>query len=232
MSRAGEAEDRARELIEKLKAHADPGSLQGMARFGIRVDNSLGVRIPAVRKLAKSAGKDHDTAARLWASGIQEARMLAALIDEPEMVTERQMERWAACFDSWDLCDQVCANLFDKLDIAPAKAEEWAGREEEFVKRAGFVLMAVRAVHAKKSPDREFVKYLSLVEREACDERNFVKKAVNWALRQIGKRNAALMKKAVKSARKIEKMESRAARWIARDALREFERKGGLQEIS
>jgi len=193
-----------------------------MASYGINAKDTLGVSMPKLRALAREAGRDHDLALGLWASGIHEARILASLVDEPRLVDEAQMERWVADFDSWDICDQVCGNLFDKTPFAFDKALAWAARDEEFVKRAGFALMAWLAVHDKLSSDDRFVPFLSAVVRGAVDERNYVKKAVNWALRQIGKRNAALNEAAVAAARKIQRLDSRAARWVAADALKEL----------
>ena len=212
-----------REIIKQLKSLSNPEAVEGMARFGINPRNTFGVSIPNLRKIAKAAGKDHKLALQLWDSGIHEARILSGFIDDPALVTLEQMEEWASDFDSWDVCDQVCSNLFDKTSSAYQKAIEWAGREDEFVKRAGFVLMASLAVHDKAAGENEFEKFLSMIKREAFDERNFVKKAVNWALRQIGKRNAYLNKLAVKTAVEIQKLHSRSARWIAADAIRELE---------
>ena len=212
-----------REIIKQLKSLSNPEAVEGMARFGINPRNTFGVSIPNLRKIAKAAGKDHELALQLWDSGIHEARMLAGFIDDPALVTLEQMEEWVSDFDSWDVCDQVCSNLFDKTSSAYRKALEWAGREEEFVKRAGFVLMASLAVHDKAAGENEFERFLSMIKREASDGRNFVKKAVNWALRQIGKRNAYLNKLAVKTAGEIQKLHSRSARWIAADAIRELE---------
>lgn len=209
-------------LLARLQAQADPENAAGMARFGIKAPNVLGIPMPALRRLAKEIGKDHVLAVHLWSSGIHEARILAALIDAPQEVTEAQMERWVREFDAWDICDQCCLNLFDKTPWAYAKAMEWGAREEEFVKRAGFALMAVLAVHDKQADDARFLPFLALIKREAGDGRNFVKKAVNWALRQIGKRSRALHEAAVAAAREIGSSEARAARWIAADALREL----------
>jgi 3-methyladenine DNA glycosylase AlkD len=138
-------------------------------------------------------------------------------------VTEAQMEKWVKELRSWDICDGLCSNLFRKTEWAYAKASEWPEREEEFIKRAGFVMMAVLAVHDKAESDKTFVEFLGMIERESMDERNFVKKAVNWALRQIGKRNDVLHKKAIEYAERIAKQEARSAKWIAKDALREFQ---------
>ncbi|MDE3089427.1 MAG: DNA alkylation repair protein [Chloroflexota bacterium] len=209
-------------ILEQLKSLRNPRNIVGMARFGINPRNTLGVSIPTLRRIAKQAGKDHRLARELWQSGIHEARILAAMVDVPEQVTDAQMERWVKDFDSWDVCDQVCSNLFDQTAFAHRKAVEWSRREEEFVKRAGFVLMAALAVHDKAASDAAFLKFLPIIQRAATDERNFVMKAVNWALRQIGKRNAALNRAAIATAREIQQIDSRAARWIAADALREL----------
>jgi 3-methyladenine DNA glycosylase AlkD len=210
------------EILKQLKSLSDPKAVAGMARFGINPENAYGVSIPNLRRMAKQIGRDHLLALRLWNSGIHEARILASMIDPPEMVTEEQMDNWVKDFDSWGVCDQCCSNLFDKTKFAHKKAIEWSKRREEFVKRAGFVLMATLAVHDKEAGDKEFLKFLPIIKREATDERNFVKKAVNWALRQIGKRNLSLNKMAIQTAKEIQKMDSRAARWIASDALREL----------
>jgi 3-methyladenine DNA glycosylase AlkD len=193
-----------------------------MARFGINQKNTYGLSIPHLRNMAKQIGKNHLLALKLWASGIHEARILACLIDDPAVVTEGQMEKWVKDFDSWDICDQCCSNLFDKTRPPYKKALQWAQQDKEFVRRAGFVMMAVLSVHDKKAQDKTFMQFFPLIQWGAEDERNFVKKAVNWALRQIGKRNYALNKKAIEIARKIQRMDSKSARWIASDALREL----------
>lgn len=215
------------EIIEKLKSNANPEKAVSMAKYGINPDNTLGVNIPFLRKAAKEIGKDHSLAMQLWNSDIHEARILAAFIDEPGMVTQEQIETWVKDFNSWDVCDQVCSNLFDKTPFAYTKAVEWSGSDKEFVKRAGYVLMACLAVHDKKADDKKFMKFFPLIVKGTTDERNFVKKAVNWALRQIGKRNSNLNKEAVRTAEKIRLIPSRSARWIAADALREFKLKSG-----
>lgn len=211
-----------KDILQQLESLSNPEAVAGMARFGINSNNTYGVSIPALRKIARETGKDHALALALWQSGIHEARILAGMIDEPEKVTEEQMESWAMDFDSWDVCDQVCSNLFDKTEFAYRKAHEWSGRKEEFVKRAGFVLMAALAVHDKRAGDEKFLEFLNIIKREAVDDRNFVKKAVNWALRQIGKRNLNLNNAAIETAKEIQKIDSKAARWIASDTLREL----------
>jgi 3-methyladenine DNA glycosylase AlkD len=210
------------EALARLQALADPEARAGMARFGIETGKALGISVPALRALAREIGRDHALAEELWASGVHEARILAALVGEPERVTETEMERWALEIDSWDVCDGVCSTLWDRTPFAYAKAAEWSAREEEFVKRAGFALMAALAVHDRRAPDGRFLAMLPLIERESHDERNFVKKAVNWALRQIGKRNRELNAAAIAAGERIRAQGSRAARWIAADALREL----------
>lgn len=218
-------------ILNRLRSMGNPKGVAGMARFGIHTQNALGISVPALRRLAREIGRDHELAEELWESGIHEARHLAALVEVPERVTKAQMERWAKAFDSWDVCDGCCANLFDKTPFAYQKAMEWSRRKEEFVKRGGFALMAVLAVHDKVSGDEEFLKFLPAIKRESRDERNFVRKAVNWALRQIGKRNIRLNKAAIQTAREIRRIDSRSARWIAADGLRELASRAVQQRL-
>lgn len=208
--------------MNSYKSLSNPEAVMGMARFGINPENTYGISIPDLRKMAKEIGRDHPLAQELWSSGIHEARILAGMIDDPKMVTEEQMESWVKDFDSWDVCDQCCMNLFEETKSAYQKCVEWSSREEEFVKRAGFVLMARLAVSDKSAKDEMFLKFLPVIEREAIDNRNFVKKAVNWALRQIGKRNIQLNKMAIRTAKKIQGMDSKSAKWIASDAIQEL----------
>jgi len=214
--------EKLEEILTKLETLGNPENAAGMARFGMNVDKAYGIRIPVLRKLAKDVWVDHELALGLWDTGMHEARILASMVDDPKQVTEAQMDAWVQDFNSWDLCDQCCGNQFDKTTFAFDKAVEWSGREPEFEKRAGFALMAWLAVHDKKAKDSHFEVFLPIMIREATDERNFVKKAVNWALRQIGKRNLALNAKAIEVAEEIEKIDDKAARWIAKDALREL----------
>ncbi len=230
------------QILSKLKSHANQKNIDGMARFGINPNNTLGVSVPVMRKMAKEIGRNHGLALQLWDSGIHEARILASMVDDPKLVTEAQLEKWVNGFDSWDVCDQCCMNLFDKTEFAYPKAIEWCKRENEFVRRAAFALMAALAVHDKKANDGQFERFLPKIKKYSFDERNFVKKAVNWALRQIGKRNANLNRLAIETANQIlrravahsknsrgalregiAKIDSRAARWIAADALGELE---------
>ncbi len=193
-----------------------------MARFGVHVEKAHGISMPVLHKLAKEIGTDHRLAQQLWASGIHEARILAGLVDDPAKVTAKQMERWARDFNAWDVADGSCGHLSVFARPAWRKAVEWARREPEFVRRAGFALMACLAVHDKEASDARFVCLLPIIRRRASDERNFVKKAVNWALRQIGKRNRRLNRSAIRTARRIRSTDAPAARWVAADALREL----------
>jgi len=213
------------QIIEKLKQVADTKYLEGMKRFGVDNSKALGVPLPQIRKIAKSIKKDHQLALDLWDNDIHECRVMASLVDDPKQVTSQQMDQWVADFYSWDVCDQVCGNLFDRTEFAIDKALEWSKSEKEYIKRAGFVLMAEFAVHDKKAGNEEFMQFFPIIEREAWDDRNFVRKAVNWALRQIGKRNRDLHKIAVECANRIAQQESKAAKWIAKDALNEFDKK-------
>ena len=200
------------DILKKLKSLSNPEAIEGMAKYGINTDNTYGVSIPNLRKIAREAGKNHELAQQLWSSGIHEARILASMVDDPTLVTKAQMETWVDDFNSWDVCDQCCNNLFWKTEFVYRKAVEWSSNDKEFIKRAGFVLMACLAVHDKKADDSQFEKFLRIIAREASDSRNFVKKAVNWALRQIGKRNLNLNKKAIETAEEIRKTASKSAK--------------------
>lgn len=211
-----------KEVLAQLEALADPEAVRGRARFGISTENTYGIAIPVLRKLAKGVGADHALAQQLWASGIHEARILASLVDDPAEVTAEQAERWVNGLDSWDVCDGCCGNLFYAATFAYEKAIEWSQRDEEFSKRAGYALMASLAWKDKRAPDSRFVPFLAAIVAGAADERNFVKKAVNWALRQIGKRSPGLNRQAIAAARELQQTSSRSARWVAADALREL----------
>jgi 3-methyladenine DNA glycosylase AlkD len=210
------------DLLAQLHALASPDNVVGMARFGIVGGQRLGIAMPELRRIAKAAGRDHALALALWATGIPEARIVASLVDDPRAVTEPQMERWVADFDSWDVCDQVCMNLFDKTPLAWQKVRDWAERDEEFVKRAAFALLASIAWHDKTADDQQFTQALPLIVGASTDPRNYVKKAVSWALRTIGKRNAHLNQAAIQTAQELAQLDSQAARWVARDAQREL----------
>lgn len=201
---------------------ADAKAAAGMARFGITGAHVYGISMPELIKLSKAIGRDHRLALGLWAAPGHETRILAALIDDPKQVTAAQLDAWVQDFDSWDVCDQAIMKLFEKTPFAWDKALTWSRAEAEFVKRAGYVTMASLAVSDKRAPDAAFTAFWPEIRRGAVDKRNFVKKAVNWALRQIGKRNLALNESAVALAREIAESESAAARWVAADALREL----------
>jgi len=210
------------EVLKMLEAKGRPDELEGMARYGMTVEKRLGVAIPEMRKMAKETGKDHRLALDLFETGILDAMILAAMVDIPEEVTGEQMEEWVKEFNSWDVCDQVCMNLFAKTALAREKVGDWYRREEEFVKRCAFTLIACLARYNKEAPDQEFIKFLPLIKEGATDERNMVKKAVSWALRNIGKRNSNLNRIAIEAAKELKKRESKSARWIASDAIRDL----------
>ena len=197
----------------------------GMARYGIVAKKAYGVSVGDLRAFAKELGRDHDLAARLWKSGVQEDRMLAVFIEDPKLVTSPQMDAWVKGFENWADCDTACFHLFDKTPLAWKKIDQWSKRKEEFVKRAAFALLASVALHDKKAPDAPFVKSLKLIERGATDERNFVKKGVSWALRGIGHRNPKLRAAALKTAAQLSESEIASARWIGKDAIRDLTRK-------
>ncbi|HLJ32968.1 MAG TPA: DNA alkylation repair protein [Ktedonobacteraceae bacterium] len=211
------------QIIANLQQQGNKQAVEAMARFGITPAHALGISIPMLRKMAKEIGRNHTLAAELWASGIHEARILASMIDEAPLVSAQQMDDWVNEFDTWDVCDQVCGNLFDRTPYAYQKAVEWCQQEPEFVRRAGFVMMAELAVHDKKAADESFLPFFPLIQHYAIDSRNFVKKAVNWALRQIGKRNSHLRTLALTCANEILEMDSKTARWVAKDAIKELQ---------
>ena len=212
----------ARPLLELLESLADPAGLEEAARVGITARKAYGIKVPVLRKIARETGRDHVSALELWESGIHDARQLACMIADPKLVTPEQMESWASDFDSWAVTDGACYGLFGETPFAYSKAFQWSERPEEFVKRGAFALIAGLAVHDKGAPDERFLEFLPVIERQADDDRNFVKKAVNWALRGIGKRNIKLNRSAIDTARSIKARNSRAARWVAADALREL----------
>jgi 3-methyladenine DNA glycosylase AlkD len=216
----------AAEIIAHLRLRRNETHLAGMRRFGITGSSEqLGISVSDLRRIARPHRRDHALALELWASGIHEARVLATLIDDPREITRAQMERWARDCDNWAVTDAL-AFVLDRTPFAEEKAHAWSRRKAEFVKRAAFSMMAGMAVHRKELPDEVFIRFLAVIERESTDERNFVRKAVNWALRGIGKRNARLWRAAVARAKEIHRIDSRAARWVAADALRELAAKG------
>ena len=212
-----------KDVLDKLQGKARPEQLKGMAKYGITVEQRLGVSVPDMRKLAKEIGRNHKLALDLWKTGIAEARIVASMVDDPDKLTEEQMEDWVKDINSWDVCDEVCMNLFEKNRLAWKKIVDWSDREEEFVKRTAFSLIACLTSHDKKASDEKFIELFPVIIRGATDERNFVKKAVNWALRNIGKRNLNLNEAAINTAKQIKRLDSKAARWVASDAIRELE---------
>jgi 3-methyladenine DNA glycosylase AlkD len=214
--------DQYAEVVARLESLANPVNVAGMARFGINPRKTLGISVAVLRPIAKEIGKNQALSEMLWQSEIHEARIIAAYTGLPSLVTEEQMERWVGDFDSWDICDQCCSNLFALTPYAYSKALEWSCRDQEFVKRAGYVLMASLAVKDKKAQAERFEPFLQAILEGSVDQRNFVKKAVNWALRQIGKRDYIMNQKSIALARKIQKLNSPAAHWFAADALREL----------
>lgn len=209
-------------VLRELKEVADPRVREKMAYFGVNVPKACGISTPVLHSFAKHIGKDHQLAEQLWQSEIHEARILASLLGEPQKVTSAQMDRWARDFNSWDVVDASCCYLFASAAPAWDKIHEWSSRAKEYEKRAAFSLAAYLSYKDKDAPDARFEKFLKVIEREAHDERNFVRKAVNWALRNIGKRNLALNRAAIAMAEKIRNQDSSPARWIAADALREL----------
>ena len=212
-----------KEVLEWLQKKGTKATREGMARYGIEAKNAFGVPMATLQTLSKRLGKNHALAITLWNSGCYEARLLASMVGEPERVTRAEMNAWAASLENWADCDTVCFKLWDRTPFAWEKARQWTKAPREFVKRGGFVLMACLALHDKGAPDADFLAFLPLIEKGAQDERNFVMKAVSWALRSIGRRNRALNKAAIDVARRLAKAEDTAPRWVGKDALRELE---------
>jgi len=209
--------------LAALEAHADPKTLAGMARYGLPTAGALGVAVGDIQRVAKLLGQHHALAAELWQSGIFEARMLAAYVDEPAKVTAAQMDHWAGDFDNWGICDTVCFVLFDRTPLAWARVEAWSGRPEEYVRRAAFALLWGLTRHDRDAPDARFLHGLALIETAAMDERHYVQKAVNMALRATGKRNPALRRAALAVALRLASAPEPGPRWVGKDALRELQ---------
>lgn len=220
-----------REALAWLERHGTRRTREGMARYGIVADKAFGVPVGSIQQLGKRLGRDHDLAAALWETGWYEARMLCAYVDEPARVTAAQMDRWARDFDNWGITDTLCFALFDRTPHAWKKVEQWSRRRDEFVKRAGFALLASLGVHDKRSGDEPFRRSLKLIERGAFDERNFVKKGVSWALRHIGHRNAKLHAAAIRTARRLGASDDPTRRWVGKDALRDLLRPAVMQKV-
>jgi 3-methyladenine DNA glycosylase AlkD len=212
------------EILEWLESRGSRRNVEGMARYGIVAKQAFGVSMAPMQSLTKKLGKDHALALELWQTGWHEARTLAAFLDEPGRVTRRQMSAWVSDFDNWAICDTVCFHLFDRSPFAWEMARRWAGSPREFVKRAGFALMASLGGHDRATADAKFLSLMPLIERGARDERNFVKKGVSWALRRIGGRSPALHDAAMALARRLAESPEAACRWVGRDALRDLSR--------
>jgi 3-methyladenine DNA glycosylase AlkD len=211
------------EILTKLKSKAKPDNLPGMARYGINTEKRLGVQIPELRQLAKETGKNHQIALELWQTGIAEARILAAMTDEPEKVTEQQMENWVKDINSWDIDDQITMNLFEKTPLSWKKITDWSQRPEEFVRRTAYSLLACLAWHNKTATDQQFTQLFPVIASGATDERKSIQKAISWALRTIGKRNPQLNLAAIQLAQEIQQTNTKPARWIANDVTRELQ---------
>ncbi|MCX7875161.1 MAG: DNA alkylation repair protein [Melioribacteraceae bacterium] len=221
----------SKEIISILKKNGSEYNRQGMKRYGINVDKAFGISVTNLRKLAKQIGKNHDLAIELWETGYHEARHLASMIAVPKLVTKSLMNKWVKDFNSWDICDGTCSNLFCKTPYAVDKIFEWSKSNKEFVRRTAFSLIAYLAVHDKKRNDEDFLLFFELIKKYSTDERNFVKKAVNWSLRQIGKRSRSLNEKAIQLAEDIKQIDSRSAKWIANDAIKELKNPKTLARI-
>lgn len=214
--------EKAREVLASLERRGTKRTRDGMARYGIQAEKAFGVSVATIQQIARSIGRDHDLAIRLWKTGWYEARMLCAFVDDPTLVTRAQMDSWARDFDNWAICDTVCFHLFDRTPHAWVKVAQWSKRRDEFVKRAAFALLAGLALHDKRAPDEPFLRSLAFIENASSDERNFVKKGVSWALRVVGRRNQALNEAAVETARRLTASAEPTARWVGKGALREL----------
>jgi 3-methyladenine DNA glycosylase AlkD len=221
-SASRDAKAQARAAVSWLKSHGSRSVRDGMARYAIPSDGAYGVSVGAIRDLGKTLGKSHALAEELWKTGQYESRMLAAFVGEPARLTARLMDRWCKDFDNWAICDHLCFHLFDKTPLAWGRIAPWSRRREEFVRRAGYALLASLAVHDKTSPDAKFARWLPLIEKGARDDRNFVKKGVSWALRTIGRRSPSLRVSAIAVARRLAASEDAAPRWVGKDALRDL----------
>jgi 3-methyladenine DNA glycosylase AlkD len=220
-----------KEILDRLRASGSEANVQGMARYGIRPASAFGVPAPVIRSLAREIGRNQEIASALWDTGVHEARILACLIADPDAISEQLVERWVREFDSWAVCDSACLAFVWRTPFAWQKVREWSGRQAEYERRAAFALIAALTVHDKAAPERNFLPLLKIIEKAAHDERNLVKKAVNWALRQIGKRSLALHKAALDTAERLATSDSRSARWIATDALRELRSPAVLERL-
>ncbi|MBN1634575.1 MAG: DNA alkylation repair protein [Ignavibacteria bacterium] len=227
-----EYSDKVKEIIGEFKGFRNERNIEGMKRYGINVDTAFGISAPVLTDISKRYRYNHTLALELWNTGYHDARLLASMIDNPKEVTKKQLKNWVKDFDSWDVCDCCCNRLFRKVSFIEEYIPIWCNDNHEFVKRAGFSMIAQLAVHKKSAPDSEFEKYFHLIIKGSADERNFVKKAVNWALRQIGKRNFRLNAEAINVSGKLIELNSKSARWIARDAIRELTNEKTISRLS
>jgi 3-methyladenine DNA glycosylase AlkD len=219
-------------ILTTLYSRANPKSVEEMARYGIKsTRNVLGVSSKFLFSLTKSIGTNQELALELWQTGVYEARILAALIADPKQMKKSTINAWVKDFDNWAICDGVCMHCFRDTPYGHELALKWVKQKKEFVRRAGFTMIATLCVNDKKCEDAVFLKYLPIIKKYATDERNYVKKAVNWALRQIGKRSLKLNAPAIRTAKEIRKLDSPAAKWIAADALRELQSSAVLKRL-
>ncbi|HUU79512.1 MAG TPA: DNA alkylation repair protein [candidate division Zixibacteria bacterium] len=212
------------QIIAKFEKHANPENLVGMAKFGITPDHAYGVSLPVIRDLAKEIGKNHLLAQELWNTNIREPRILACMIADPNKVTEELLEKWVRDFDYWEICDQCIMNLFVKTKFAYTKSLEWVRRDDEYIRRSGFVLMAILSYRDKKTDDSKFLSFLPICKKYSTDQRNIVKKAISWSLRRIGARNLFLNKEVLKLTDELMMIESSSAKWIAKDVAKDISR--------
>jgi 3-methyladenine DNA glycosylase AlkD len=225
-------DEQVQSAIESLEQMSSKHDYDNLARFGITANKAFGVSVANIRLLAKRLGRNHELAAKLWDTGWYEARMLTSFVDEPARVTPTQMDRWCRDFDNWGITDTLCFHLFDRTPHAWAKVAQWSDKRAEFVKRASFALLASIALHDKKAPDEPFLESLTFIERAAPDDRNFVKKGVSWALRSVGRRNAALHEASVALSRRLVASSEPAARWIGKDAVKELTSPAVLRRLT
>ena len=220
-----------KDILAWLKKHGSRANRDGMARYAIPSDKAFGVKVGALQKQAKSLGRSHELALALWKTGWYEARMMATFLDEPDRVTSAQMDQWCRDFDNWAICDTACFHLFDRTPHAFPKVRQWAGRREEFVKRAAFALLASLALHNKKAGNELFLPCLALCEQAATDERNFVKKGVSWALRLMGRRNLELNQAVLKVAGRLAASSQAAERWVGKDTIKDLSRPAVVRRL-
>lgn len=232
MAKVIKIERSAKDILEEIKTHTNQINREGMSRFGINTENAFGVSVTKLKEIAKGIKKSHKVALELWSMGYHEARIMAILLEEPDKLEEKQLDSWVKDFNSWDICDLTCMYLISKSEFCEKKINEWHTRSEEFEKRAAFAIIAAAAIHQKKWNDQKFVDMLPIIKSALTDERNFVKKAVNWALRGIGKRSKKLNNITVDfTIECLEETDNKTARWILKDALRELTNPATIKRI-